>query len=182
MNREDQVKICKSCTHKKMDLNLGLVCNLTNERATFIDKCSDYKSKESELASQELEKTNNEIIMNQIYSYAADLLINQRKPRQEVVRALSRLIDDETASIITAQVEKQIRITYNRNERIEAEILSEQRSSASKRMVLGTIIFLIGVTITVISYSIANPGGTYIIAGGAIITGVVIFIKGLIEH
>jgi len=48
MNREDQLKWCRKCEHKKTDIQRGIVCGLTNELANFRDFCPDFeKSKEA---------------------------------------------------------------------------------------------------------------------------------------
>jgi len=43
MNREDQIKWCKKCQHKKIDIQRGIVCGLTNELANFRDFCPDFE-------------------------------------------------------------------------------------------------------------------------------------------
>lgn len=50
--------------------------------------------------------------------------------------------------------------------------------SGSSNFFIGLIILIIGIAVTVISYSSAEAGGTYIIATGAIITGIAMMIKG----
>lgn len=42
MTREEQVKVCRQCTNRKMDIEQGILCNLTNEKATFLDVCNDF--------------------------------------------------------------------------------------------------------------------------------------------
>ena len=42
MTRQDQVRVCKLCTNRKMDINQGILCNLTGEKATFTDECKDF--------------------------------------------------------------------------------------------------------------------------------------------
>ncbi|HEX6444246.1 MAG TPA: hypothetical protein VF053_04090 [Streptosporangiales bacterium] len=49
-------------------------------------------------------------------------------------------------------------------------------------MIAGPIIFLVGVLITIVTYSLAPPGGTYLISFGPMIWGVVWFIRGLISY
>ena len=43
MNREEQLKFCKVCVNRKMDISRGLLCGLTNEKADFEESCPDYK-------------------------------------------------------------------------------------------------------------------------------------------
>ncbi len=42
MTRREQLLFCEKCTHRKMDMNQGILCGLTNEKATFTDSCSDF--------------------------------------------------------------------------------------------------------------------------------------------
>lgn len=41
MNSEDHLKFCKKCTNRKMDLQQGLICSITNRLADFEDECPD---------------------------------------------------------------------------------------------------------------------------------------------
>ncbi|WP_321515645.1 hypothetical protein [Marinifilum fragile] len=52
MTREEQLVLCKQCTNRKMDLQQGLVCTLTNEHANFENECSNFS------ADPEVELTN----------------------------------------------------------------------------------------------------------------------------
>ncbi len=47
MDRSDQLFYCKQCIHRKMDMKQGLICNLTGEKASFQDECSDFKQDET---------------------------------------------------------------------------------------------------------------------------------------
>lgn len=49
-------------------------------------------------------------------------------------------------------------------------------------MIAGPIIFLVGVLITIVTYSLAPPGGTYLISFGPMIWGIIWFIRGLITY
>lgn len=42
MNREEYVKICATCTHKKMDAKQGLICSITNAKADFDKECLNF--------------------------------------------------------------------------------------------------------------------------------------------
>ena len=44
MTREEQLRYCKSCELKKMDLKRGLVCGLTDQPAAFDPYCPDFKA------------------------------------------------------------------------------------------------------------------------------------------
>ncbi len=47
MTREEQIRFCEKCSNRKMDMQQGIICNLTGEKATFQDKCLDFKLDES---------------------------------------------------------------------------------------------------------------------------------------
>jgi hypothetical protein len=42
MTREQHLVFCKKCTNREMDLQQGLLCNLTGEKANFEDECQNY--------------------------------------------------------------------------------------------------------------------------------------------
>jgi uncharacterized RDD family membrane protein YckC len=63
MTREEQLKLCKTCKNQKFDLNLGVICGLTNERADFIDVCSSY-IEDTELIQKQMSTVfENEIVL-----------------------------------------------------------------------------------------------------------------------
>lgn len=47
MNLQQKLNICSTCTNRKLDINTGIVCNLTNEKPTFEPTCSDYNKDEN---------------------------------------------------------------------------------------------------------------------------------------
>lgn len=54
MTREEQLAYCKICKNKGFDAQKGIICKLTNEQATFVDKCPDFDLPESlELPKEE---------------------------------------------------------------------------------------------------------------------------------
>ncbi|MDD3686764.1 MAG: hypothetical protein PHE56_08360 [Bacteroidales bacterium] len=55
MTREERLIICKKCTNRKPDLDLGLICSLTGAKADFESICNDYIQDEL-VAKQENEK------------------------------------------------------------------------------------------------------------------------------
>jgi len=42
MTRIEQLVFCRKCLNRKRDLKQGFICNLTGEKATFQDECSDF--------------------------------------------------------------------------------------------------------------------------------------------
>lgn len=54
MTREEQLQYCKSCTNRKHDINQGIICELTDQKAAFHDKCADYNTDESVEANEKI--------------------------------------------------------------------------------------------------------------------------------
>ena len=46
--REQQLKYCKRCKNRKMDLKQGLICSLTGQKADFYKECPDFIFDEEE--------------------------------------------------------------------------------------------------------------------------------------
>lgn len=42
MNELEKLAICETCTNRKMDMNRGILCSLSNEKPTFIDTCNEF--------------------------------------------------------------------------------------------------------------------------------------------
>lgn len=47
MTREEQLTFCKKCTNRKMDMQQGIICSLTGEKANFENECPDFILDES---------------------------------------------------------------------------------------------------------------------------------------
>ena len=52
MKREDHLKFCSICKKRQMDMQRGLVCSLTNEYATFEEKCTDFEADETAIEKE----------------------------------------------------------------------------------------------------------------------------------
>jgi len=59
MNRNDRLKICQTCRHRKMDFQRGLLCGLTNEFANFERSCDTFE--EDVKAKVEIEKNDKKV-------------------------------------------------------------------------------------------------------------------------
>lgn len=42
MTREERLKSCKKCNHRKLDMEVGLICSLTGEKANFEESCNNF--------------------------------------------------------------------------------------------------------------------------------------------
>lgn len=59
----------------------------------------------------------------------------------------------------------------------------ERKSSAVVNMAFGSILLLVGIGVTVYSYSRAAPGGKFVVAGGFIIVGLFYLVaRGIIQY
>ncbi|MBC8489653.1 MAG: hypothetical protein H8D45_26845 [Bacteroidetes bacterium] len=47
MTREEQLTFCRKCLNREMDLQQGIICNLTKQKASFEKECPDFKLDES---------------------------------------------------------------------------------------------------------------------------------------
>ncbi len=56
MDRKEQLKICKSCIHKKNDFKKGIVCNITNDIPNFYIDCKDYSLNQDFIFEEEKKK------------------------------------------------------------------------------------------------------------------------------
>lgn len=43
MTREQQLQFCKKCTNRKLDMQVGLICSITGEKANFINECASFE-------------------------------------------------------------------------------------------------------------------------------------------
>ena len=80
MTREEQLKLCTVCKNRKVDLERGLVCSLTNEYAAFEGECKDYvfdqeESERKEKQAEEIKKSYrkqdlyNDVVFCLLFSY-----------------------------------------------------------------------------------------------------------------
>lgn len=115
-----------------------------------------------------------------IYAYAG-ALIREGKSRSEVEDALvAKGIERATAKVVidkilTARAESATGpvIDYDAGRNLK-------REEGSRNMVIGGLICLVGIVITVATYSAASEGGgRYVVAWGAIIFGAIRFFRGL---
>lgn len=56
MTREEQLKFCSVCKNRKMDMQQGMLCGLTNAKAEFEDKCENYDEDTVQVIKKENEE------------------------------------------------------------------------------------------------------------------------------
>ena len=68
-DKEDQLKFCKVCKNKRMNVQKGIVCGLTGEKPDFNELCPNYEEDPKEvqkvnLIKAEKEKQYKELVFN----------------------------------------------------------------------------------------------------------------------
>jgi hypothetical protein len=112
------------------------------------------------------QKPSNQQVVRAVYQYAADLLAVGISNQEIINKLKEKGLDDASASAVVTNVLKM---------RDQAA-----RQSALKQIAIGAAICLVGMIITVGTYSAASPGGgRFVLAWGAIIFGGFQFIRGL---
>lgn len=107
----------------------------------------------------------------EMYDYAAVLLITQKKHVDEVRNALMQKgLDAQSASVVITE--------------LQAAVARQRKIKAKKDMMYGGGVLILGTVITLVTYSIASSGdggGTYFVSWGAILVGAIQFFRGLIN-
>lgn len=157
------------------DIDLEEACR--KEELLDSDKAESSANYEQEnMENEYIEQENGEMAesdmqqwVDEIYQYAADLMVKQRtSPEETKQKLLERGLSADDADYVVEKLEQQIK-----------KVKSDR---ASKDMLYGALWCIGGIIVTAISYSAATGGGTYIIAGGAIFWGAVQFFKGLFNR
>lgn len=105
---------------------------------------------------------------DQMYSYAANLMVNGNKNSYEVKMILiEKGINENDAAYIVNQLQDQIE--------------DARQQKAKKDMLYGALWCVGGILVTAFTYSAAsNGGGRYFVAWGAILFGGIQFVRGLV--
>lgn len=108
----------------------------------------------------------NDELISAVYSFAIDLM-KQGLSNAEVIAALvAKGLDDDTSAFIV-----------NNLARVRSQVM---RKVALRNMGIGAVVFIIGLAITVVTYTAASStGGSAIITWGAVIFGAIQFFRGL---
>lgn len=118
---------------------------------------------------EQREKIDQQEIVNQIYGFTADMLYNQKKSIEETKAALiENGLRAEDADVVIANLQNQYK--------------QEKREAGNKNMLYGALWCVGGLLVTILTYSAASDGGTYVVAWGAVIFGAIQFFKGLFQR
>ncbi len=108
----------------------------------------------------------NQNAVDQIYDYAANLMINDKKNAKETQRALiDQGLDEESAFVVVNTLEEQIKEAKKKN--------------AKKDMLYGLLWAVGGLVATALTFAAASDGGRYVAFYGAVFYGGYRFLKGL---
>ncbi|MDQ2177363.1 hypothetical protein [Marinifilum sp. D714] len=110
MTREEQLVLCKQCTNRKMDLQQGLVCTLTNEHANFENECPNFSSDpEVELTNIQTEvDENGEVIIHLTEEQVEKLRMEQNLPMAIVAGSFVGIVGAILWGMITVATNYQI--------------------------------------------------------------------------
>lgn len=118
---------------------------------------------------EQREKIDQQEIVNQIYGFTADMLYNQKKSIEETkVALIENGLRAEDADVVIANLQNQYK--------------QEKREAGNKNMLYGALWCVGGLLVTILTYSAASDGGTYVVAWGAVIFGAIQFFKGLFQR
>ena len=118
---------------------------------------------------EQREKIDQQEIVNQIYGFTADMLYNQKKSIEETKAALiENGLRAEDADVVIANLQNQYK--------------QEKREAGNKNMLYGALWCVGGLLVTILTYSAASDGGTYVVAWGAVIFGAIQFFKGMFQR
>ena len=118
---------------------------------------------------EQREQIDQQEIVNQIYGFTADMLYNQKKSVEETKAALiENGLSSEDADVVINNLQNQ----YNK----------EKKEAGNKNMLYGALWCVGGILVTVLTYSAASNGGTYVVAWGAVIFGAIQFFKGVFQR
>ncbi|MEX0703780.1 MAG: hypothetical protein WD069_16905 [Planctomycetales bacterium] len=119
------------------------------------------------MAETESAEPNQEEIVESLYRYAAERM-GEGDSDEEVERKLREQgLDAGAASAIVGNLAEA---------RYQATV-----SAGRKNMLIGAIVCIVGIVVTVGSYSAATGGGSYVVAWGAVLFGAVQFFRGLTQ-
>lgn len=85
MTRDEQLVFCKKCTNRKLDMQKGMLCNITGEMANFAPTCRDFT-----LDANVEERLNDDshLIREDLVFLASDKAMEQMKADQNYPAAL----------------------------------------------------------------------------------------------
>ena len=110
MTREEHLTFCSRCTNRKMDLQQGIICNLTGEKADFTDECPDFNVDPTvEVVLNDTEPIEDLDLKANLSSEAYEKLrLEQNLPMAIIVGSITGLIGGILWGVITVATGYQI--------------------------------------------------------------------------
>ena len=110
MRRDEQLAFCKKCSNRKMDVQQGLLCNLTGEKATFTNECPDFNLDPTvKVELNDTEPLENQDIKAKLSTDAYERLrIEQNLPMAIISGSIAGLIGAILWGVITVATNYQI--------------------------------------------------------------------------
>ena len=65
---------------------------------------------------------------------------------------------------------------------VQTQDFDVQQRAGRMRMIISAVVFTIGALVTLVSYSAAAAGGTYVVAWGAMVVGALFFVAGYLQY
>lgn len=129
------------------------------------ERLKDVNNKMIDVNNEEKEMQE---FVNGIYRYAAELMFERKKSKHETKKILvEKGLREEDADVVIAN--------------LQAEAKQAKREAGSKNMLYGALWCIGGTVVTLVTYSSASEGDSYIVAWGAIIFGAIQFLRGLFQ-
>jgi hypothetical protein len=85
MTRDQHLNFCKKCINRRMDMKVGLLCDLTGEKADFENECSSFKADHSMI--EKIDDTD-AVEHNQVLDKLSDRNISKFKSEQDLPKAI----------------------------------------------------------------------------------------------
>lgn len=114
------------------------------------------------MSQQELTE---EQFVQQVYDFAAGQMANGVPPHQIQANLVEQGLDPESAATVVSNL-----VSFR------SEAL---RKEGKKNMLYGGLWCVGGIAVTALTFSFAAPGGSYLVAWGAIIFGAIQFFRGM---
>tara|TARA_R110002050_G_scaffold39891_2_gene97864 strand:+ start:1994 stop:2653 length:660 start_codon:yes stop_codon:yes gene_type:complete len=110
MTREEQLKFCKKCINRKLDLQVGLVCNLTGEKADFEDECKSFQLDDTVVEKSDNTETllHSEIVANMSEENLVKFQSEQEFPKALTVGIIVGLLGAVLWGVVTVATGYQI--------------------------------------------------------------------------
>nr|WP_321409579.1 toxin-antitoxin system YwqK family antitoxin [uncultured Carboxylicivirga sp.] len=86
MTRQEQLEFCKKCTKRKSDINRGIICSLTNEKADFEGTCKDFEG--DPYFSTSSTYNNTDMSIQPEFQHLDDASLNTLKSHQDFYYAI----------------------------------------------------------------------------------------------